>query len=332
MIILVIKNINILICDDSVLVHKSITRLLQLCSNATFFYAENGKEGLSCLKNVDIDIMFLDLTMPVMDGFSVLKSLPVRDFNTTIIVLSADVQLTAMERCLALGADYFLSKPFDNDELTKLSQHLGLVFDSDTFITSDTHLVHDPIESMRELANIALGRGAAIISDHLGDFIKMPLPNVAFMKSSDLSMAIADIRNGNGSELIAITQRFVGGGIHGEALVELHGKDIHLFGDKLGFSQTDEYKNEVVIDITNLMVSSFLVALSEQIAIPFSVRQPIVLEEYMNLHHTHCDAQTFFTIEYTYKAEMLDVECEVLFIMDSHSLNVINNKVTESLH
>jgi chemotaxis protein CheY-P-specific phosphatase CheC len=42
-----------------------------------------------------------------------------------------------------------------------------------TFITSDTHLVHDPIESMRELANIALGRGAAIISDHLGDFIKM---------------------------------------------------------------------------------------------------------------------------------------------------------------
>ena len=330
MIILVIKNINILICDDSVLVHKSITRLLQLCSNATFFYAENGKEGLNCLKNVDIDIMFLDLTMPVMDGFSVLKSLPVRDFNTTIIVVSADVQLTAMERCLALGADYFLSKPFNNDELTKLSQQLGLVFDSAKFITSDMPLVHDPIESMRELANIALGRGAAIISDHLGDFIKMPLPNVAFMKSSDLAMAIADIRND--SELIAITQRFVGGGIHGEALVELRGKDIHLFGDKLGFSQTDEYKNEVVIDIANLMVSSFLVALSEQITIPFSVRQPIVLEEYMNLHHTHCDTQTFFTIEYTYKAEMLDVECEVLFIMDSHSLDVINHKVTESLH
>ncbi len=79
-----------------------------------------------------------------------------------------------------------------------------------------------------------------------------------------LSMAIADIRNDN--ELIAITQRFVGGGIHGgEALVELHGKDIHLFGEKLGLSQTDEYKNEVVIDIANLMVSSFLVALSEQI-------------------------------------------------------------------
>ena len=330
MIILVIKNINILICDDSVLVHKSITRLLQLCSNATFFYAENGKEGLNCLKNVDIDIMFLDLTMPVMDGFSVLKSLPVRDFNTTIIVVSADVQLTAMERCLALGADYFLSKPFNNDELTKLSQQLGLVFDSAKFITSDMPLVHDPIESMRELANIALGRGAAIISDHLGDFIKMPLPNVAFMKSSDLAMAIADIRNDK--ELIAITQRFVGGGIHGEALVELRGKDIHLFGDKLGFSQTDEYKNEVVIDIANLMVSSFLVALSEQISIPFSVRQPIVLEEYMNLHHTHCDTQTFFTIEYTYKAEMLDVECEVLFIMDSHSLDVINHKVTESLH
>lgn len=175
-----------------------------------------------------------------------------------------------------------------------------------------------------------IGRGAAIISDHLGDFIKMPLPNVAFMTSSDLSMAIADVRNDHG--LIAITQRFVGGGIHGEALVELHGDDIYLFGEKLGFSQTDEYKNEVIIDIANLMVSSFLVALSEQILIPFSVRQPIVLEEYMNSHSTDCEMQTFFTIEYTYKAEILDVECEVLFIMDSHSLAIMNNKVMESLN
>lgn len=325
-----INNINILICDDSVLVHKSITRLLQSCCNATFFYAENGKEGLDCLKNTDIDIMFLDLTMPVMDGFDVMQSLPVRDYNTTIIVLSADVQLTAVERSLALGADYFLSKPFNHDELTELSQGLGLVFDNIQPTGVDPHLENNSIEIMRELANIALGRGAAIISDHLGDFIKMPLPSVSFMKSSDLSMAIADIRNDH--ELIAITQRFVGAGIHGEALVELHGKDIHLFGETLGFSQTDEYKNEVVIDIANLMVSSFLVALSEQILIPFSVRQPIVLEEYMNLHHTHCDTQNFFTIEYTYKAEILDVECEVLFIMDNHSLSIINNKVMESLH
>ncbi len=330
MISLVIKNINILICDDSVLVHKSITRLLQSCSNATFFYAGNGKEGLDCLKNVDIDIMFLDLTMPILDGFSVMKSLPVREFDTTIIVLSADIQLAAMERSLALGAHYFLSKPFNHDELTVLSQRLGLVFDRSKLTTLDAHLVIDPVASIRELANIALGRGAAIIADHLGDFIKMPLPSVAFMKSSDLAMAIADIRNDK--ELIAITQRFVGGGIHGEALVELHGKDVDLFGEKLGFSQTDEYKNEVVIDIANLMVSSFLVALSEQITIPFSVRQPIVLEEYMNSHHSHCDTQTFFTIEYTYKAEILDVECEVLFIMDNHSLAIINDKVMESLH
>ncbi len=49
-----------------------------------------------------------------------MKLLPVREFNTTIIVLSADIQLTARERSLALGADYFLSKPFNHEELTEL--------------------------------------------------------------------------------------------------------------------------------------------------------------------------------------------------------------------
>ncbi len=149
------------------------------------------------------------------------------------------------------------------------------------------------------------------------------------MGSSDLAMTIADIRSDHQS--IAIAQRFVGGGIHGEALVDLRGEDIVEFGEKLGFSQTNDDKNEVVIDIANIMVSSFLVALSEQISIPFSVRQPIILEEYMNWNHKEYQSDDYFTVEYTYQAETLDVECEVLFMMDSQSTKIIH-QIMETLN
>ncbi len=81
---------NILICDDSRLVHKAILRLLPEDGGLNLHYAEDGKAGLECLSQNNIDVMFLDLTMPVMDGFEVLRSLPVRDYDTKIIIVSAD--------------------------------------------------------------------------------------------------------------------------------------------------------------------------------------------------------------------------------------------------
>ncbi|PSV27574.1 MULTISPECIES: response regulator [unclassified Photobacterium] len=319
---------NILICDDSPLVHKSMTRLLKDSYDINLYYAENGSDGLDKIAKNNIDVVFLDLTMPIMDGFEVLKRLPSFSYKPTIVIISADVQKEAARRCLMLGADYFLSKPFDKKKLKQLLSNLQITVLTNT-TANDNTLSVDYIEGFREIANISLGRGAAIISDHLGEFIKMPLPYVATMQSSDLAMTIADIRSDHQS--IAIAQRFVGGGIHGEALVDLRGKDILSFGEKLGFSQTNEDKNEVVIDISNIMVSSFLVALSEQISIPFSVRQPIILEEYMNLSQKEYEESDFFTVEYVYKAETLDLECEVLFMMDSHSTKVIH-QIMETLN
>ncbi|WP_061013471.1 response regulator [Photobacterium leiognathi] len=320
---------NILICDDSPLVHKSMTRLLNASYDVNLFYAENGNEGLDKIAKNNIDIVFLDLTMPVMDGFEVLKRLPSLGYKPTIVIISADVQKEAARRCLMLGADQFLSKPFNKNKLTQLLLNLNVARIEKSICDTHKGLSVDYIAGFREIANISLGRGAAIISDHLGEFIKMPLPCVSTMGSSDLAMTIADIRSDHQS--IAIAQRFVGGGIHGEALVDLRGEDIVEFGEKLGFSQTNDDKNEVVIDIANIMVSSFLVALSEQISIPFSVRQPIILEEYMNWNHKEYQSDDYFTVEYTYQAETLDVECEVLFMMDSQSTKIIH-QIMETLN
>lgn len=324
-----LRKQNILICDDSPVVHRAMSRILSGQEALTLYFAENGKQGLECLTNHDIDVMFLDLTMPVMDGFEVLQILPVRQHETKIIILSADVQKQAMERCIELGAHHFLPKPFSPEQTLTMLRKLGIDIHE-----GQEKLVHhqpgnDYIQTFKEVANVALGRGAAIISDHFGEFIKMPLPTVARMSVGGLAMAINDIKQH--SESVAIAQRFVGGGIHGEALVCLRGKDVDEFGERLGFSQVNEHKSEIVIDIANLMVSSFLVALSEQMNIPFSVRQPIVLEDYMVWSDSESSNSDLFTVEYTYQAESLDLECDVLFMMDNSSTQVIK-KIMDTLH
>ncbi|MGF1682917.1 response regulator [Photobacterium minamisatsumaniensis] len=305
----------------------------------TLHFAEDGKQAIECIVNINVDVLFLDLTMPIMDGFEVLQHLPINQYQTKVIVLSADVQKEAIERCLDLGASAFLAKPFNQAQLATSLSNIGVSLSVPETSNQRPKLGQDPVakhtndinylSQFKEVANVALGRGAAIISDHFGDFIKMPLPNVAMLSAGELVMTINDIKQQ--TETVAIAQRFVGGGIHGEALICLEGKDVDKFGKRLGFSQVNEHKNEVVIDIANLMVSSFLVSLSEQMNIPFSVRQPIVLEEYMAWGEINCNKSEYFTVEYRYQAETLDVICEVLFMMDQGSTKVIK-RIMETLH
>ncbi|MGF1727292.1 response regulator [Photobacterium nomapromontoriensis] len=332
-----LENKAILICDDSPLVHKAMSKYLACLDGATLYFAENGMQAIDFLRARKIDVLFLDLTMPVMDGFEVLQQIPENAHSTEVIVLSADVQKQAIERCISYGANHFLPKPFNQSQLLNTLEHFGIyqkeVNSIDLFNDSDELFVHSDrdhyLTAFKEIANVALGRGAAIISDHFGEFIKMPLPNVAMLTAGELAMAINAIKEKNNSA--AIAQRFVGGGIHGEALVCLHGEDIKTFGHRLGFSEVDEQKSEVVIDIANLMVSSFLVSLSEQMNIPFSVRQPILMEDYMVLKERECEQEALFTVEYRYKSELLDVDCDVLFMMDNNSTLVLK-RIMETLY
>ncbi len=111
---------KILICDDSKIAQKSLARNIKNTSEVNVFYAENGKEGLQTLSEHDIDVLFLDLTMPIMDGFEVLASLPVNSYQTHIIVVSADIQEKARQRCYELGAKEFIEKPFNNDVIQQV--------------------------------------------------------------------------------------------------------------------------------------------------------------------------------------------------------------------
>jgi DNA-binding response OmpR family regulator len=74
--------------------------------------AFNGEQALISGRSPDLDVILLDVMLPVMDGFTVIRHLRAERFSTPTIMLSARDAMTDIVRGLDLGADDYLTKPF----------------------------------------------------------------------------------------------------------------------------------------------------------------------------------------------------------------------------
>ncbi len=112
------KGGKILIIDDDPFQHEILGDYLELAGYETI-HAENGEAGLQMLESNKPDLVLLDVQMPGIDGFQTLKEIRKKAANRNMAVLL----LTALDRLhlkikgLELGADDFVTKPFDNSEL-----------------------------------------------------------------------------------------------------------------------------------------------------------------------------------------------------------------------
>jgi len=119
--------IKLTIADDSRMSRKSVMRALPEEWDVEISEATNGKEALDCYNSDLAEVMFLDLTMPVMDGFEVLEYLHNIDAKTVVIVISADIQPYAQQKVRELGAVTFIKKPLDSAELKQVLHEVGLL-------------------------------------------------------------------------------------------------------------------------------------------------------------------------------------------------------------
>jgi len=107
---------KILIVDDSKLMQKTIAKVLgSKLLDAEFSFAANGEEGFAMFKEVQPDVVTIDLLMPVMNGIELLKLISAEEHNSKLFVLSADVQKVVQEEVRDLGAT-FISKPFTEEK------------------------------------------------------------------------------------------------------------------------------------------------------------------------------------------------------------------------
>lgn len=119
--------IPLLICDDSAMARKQVARALPPGWEVEVTFATNGVEGLEAIRAGRGEMLFLDLTMPELDGYQVLEQIRAEGLKSVVIVISADIQPSARERVMKLGALDFIQKPVNADKLSETLQRYGLL-------------------------------------------------------------------------------------------------------------------------------------------------------------------------------------------------------------
>lgn len=115
----------ILITDDAAFARRMVRKAVQKAEHEVL-EAENGQECLEKVAQNSPDCIILDLLMPELDGFGVLKALQEQGSKIPVIVLSADIQDSVREECENLGAFNILRKPPKAPEIIEaITQAIG---------------------------------------------------------------------------------------------------------------------------------------------------------------------------------------------------------------
>ena len=115
-----LKTKTILFVDDEQII-LDIAEFFFKNRGYNLYVANSGRTALNYINEKDkIDIIFLDLMMPEIDGFDILKHLQTVKNNIPIIVQSGILADEDIKRTMQLGATDFISKPYDMKDIEKL--------------------------------------------------------------------------------------------------------------------------------------------------------------------------------------------------------------------
>ncbi|MCD5979531.1 response regulator [Pseudomonas quasicaspiana] len=316
--------IPLVICDDSNMARKQLLRALPAEWGVSVTQATNGLEGLEAVRRGLGQVMLLDLTMPVMDGYQTLAAIRAESLEAKIIVVSGDVQDEAVRRVMELGALAFIKKPADPDELKNTLTRLGLLGEPapvPTIAPAMTGAIISFQDAFRETINVAMGRAAALLAKVLGVFVQLPVPTVNMFEVGELHMALADAHTSE--RLTAICQGYIGGGIAGEALLIFHDSDIADMGSLMHRDSADYTDEEMLLDLSTILIGACLSGIAEQIDVEFSQGHPQMLgsqggiDDLIRINQTRWQKTLAVEISYSVEGHSINFDLLMLFTEDS---------------
>ena len=115
---------RILIAEDSKTNQMVIKLMLDKFGHQVLL-ADNGLQAIEILKKEAIDLIFMDISMPVLDGLSATRKIREEGFTLPIVALTAHAMETDRDNCLQAGMNAFITKPIRVKELQKIIEQIG---------------------------------------------------------------------------------------------------------------------------------------------------------------------------------------------------------------
>ena len=112
-----INEMKILISDDSIPARKQLKDIISALSTPAFFEATDGQSAIDKYKEINPDIVFLDIVMPRKDGNIAISEIMSYDPNATIIIVSSVGTQAQLKCALEAGAKDFIQKPIDSQQV-----------------------------------------------------------------------------------------------------------------------------------------------------------------------------------------------------------------------
>lgn len=320
-----VSEVAVLVCDDSAMARKQLIRVLPPGWRVAITQAANGLAGLQAIREGKGDVIFLDLTMPEMDGYELLAALAAENLlkDRLIIVVSADVQEAAVARVKALGAAAFIRKPVEALMLQRCLAELELLplnAQEGVRLQDDTQIPFR--DAFREVTNIAMGKAGALLAKLLDVFVELPIPNVNMLEVGELHMALADARDGE--QVTAICQGYIGEGISGEALLIFHDSELSDMAELMQWKgEGHAAQMEMLLDLASILIGACLNGLTEQWCGHFSVGHPVLLgqsasiADIIRVNETRWERTLAVEISYSIEGRRIHFDLMLLFSEDS---------------
>jgi CheY-like chemotaxis protein len=328
-------TLTVLICDDSSLARRQMARSLPANWDIELSYAQDGSQAIEAIKAGRADLLFLDLNMPVMNGFEVLDMIRVQDLPTMVLVVSGDIQPEARARVMSKGALDFIRKPVSPEQVATVLERYGILSMSDFSIEtpaitkSPQHWETDFCEALREVVNVAMGQAGNHLSTLLKTFIRLPVPTVYTIPYQQLPRQLSC---SDSASLSAVSHGFSGNNVAGEGILLIRSDCFEDLGALLArnLPAGSNSVTGILTDLSELLIGACLKGISQQLDIEFNHSYPVLLG-----HEQTCDAllnstdntQTVLAVEIIYQLESQGLDCHLLLLFTEDSIPALRSRV-----
>ena len=202
-------------------------------------------------------------------------------------------------------------------------------------MSSNINLTEDEKDCLQELMNVAYGSATAAISEILDAFAKLSIPKIKIINASDLKTYLSDELKLNEDHLVSLQQ--INGILSGENMFVIDKQSAKNISHKFGLEDdeiNDEEIYDIVLEITNILSSSTIGKLAEDIeaSVSFSAPAIINLTSVNQLNNLFINKyEKVIIISTQLRFEDLNINAELLIFTTDNSILYIKEKLNKIL-